>query len=198
MCLYLTDPTVDEEVKARHLNRYMTAIAFVCHSGGKWLDAACGSGYGTFLMAEYADVVYGMDRDKEAIEYARQHYQPPVDEFVHRDILVPNLDPLFGNFDVILSVETIEHLNQKAQMAWIRKVGTELMGPSGVFVVTTPIRKGGGPNPLNPKHLWEPDKEELLAMLRLYFTQAHTLEHRTPMTTGEEQLNLYVRCERLS
>ncbi len=203
MPLYLTDEAVDEEVKKRHIDRYTVAIAMVRFRGGKWLDAACGSGYGTWMMAEYADWVTGMDRDKDAITYAELNYGDEADattwrradEFIRRDILAPNLDPLFGNFDVIISVETIEHLNREGQMAWIRKVD-QLLKPHGVFVLTCPIRPGGGPNPKNPKHLWEPDRLELLDMLSVYFGRCTHIAHEIEMTTGDIQPNLYVRAER--
>jgi SAM-dependent methyltransferase len=194
MPLYLDDHHTDE-VKKRHVDRYTTAIALVSLSGGKWLDAACGSGYGTWLMAEYADIAVGVDTDPDAIKYAREHYQPPVDEFLHRDLLLPNLDPLWGNFDVIVSVETIEHLNPNGQAALIRQF-SQWLGPSGVLSLTCPIRDGGGPNPNNPAHIWEPDRDELLNLLSVYFTHATTLINQVKMTSGEVQPNLYVRCKR--
>jgi len=194
MPLYLTDDHTDE-VKQRHITRYQTAIALVGFSGGKWLDAACGSGYGSFLMSDFADAVYGVDRDSDAIEYAQKNYCPPVEDFVQRDILAPCLDPLWGNFDVIVSVETIEHLDQKGQAAWIRQIN-QWLTPDGVLSLTCPIRHGGGPNPKNLKHLWEPDENELLDMLSVYFSHASKIVHQVPMTTGELQPNLYVRCQK--
>jgi SAM-dependent methyltransferase len=173
----------------------MRSSSGISPATGKWLDAACGSGYGAYLMCEYADAVYGIDRDPDAIAYAQEHYEPPVEEFERRDILAPCLDPLWGNFDVIISVETIEHLNQKGQAAWIRQV-VEWLTPEGVFALTCPIRDGGGPNPKNPKHLWEPDENELLDMLGLYFSHATKIVHQVKMTSGEIQPNLYVRCQK--
>lgn len=196
MALYLTDDSIADDVKGRHVDRYRTAIMMVGYRGGAWLDAACGSGYGTRMMAELADHTTGMDRDADAIAYAREHYQPPVDEFIHRDILAPNLSIYGARFNVVISVETIEHLDQTGQAAWIRKVATELLTPTGIFVLTCPLRVGGGPNPKNPKHLWEPDETELRNQLSLYFPGLSGIVHTTPMTTGEVQPNLYIRCER--
>ena len=51
-------------------------------------------------------------------------------------------------------------------------------------------------NPNNPKHLWEPDRWELLSMLSVYFTGCQHIAHDVMMTTGEVQPNLYVRAER--
>jgi len=194
MPLYLDDHH-DDETKQRHVNRYVTAIAHVGYQGGKWLDAACGSGYGTFLMAEKADRVIGVDKDKVAIEYAKLHYAPPVDEFICKNLLMENVDPYFGQFDVIVSVETIEHLNPYGQAALIRNF-SRWMKPHGVLSLTCPVREGGGPNPDNLEHLWEPDRDELLAQLSMYWSTVTHMVHATSMTSGKEQPNMYVRAQR--
>ena len=194
MPLYLDDDHTDD-VKERHVNRYVTAIAHVGYSGGKWLDAACGSGYGTRLMAEKADRVIGADKDNVAIQYARLHYCPPVDEFVCKNLLLDNLDIGWGSFDVIVSVETIEHLNPYGQNQLIRNFA-RWMKPHGILSLTCPIREGGGPNPDNPQHLWEPDRDELLGKLSVYWPKVTHMVNHTEMTSGKTQPNIYVRCER--
>ena len=200
--LYLDDKTIPDEVKKRHITRYMTAISQVGFSGGRWLDAACGTGYGSYLMTDYADEVVGVDMNAKAIRYARGHYAKislngKQIRFKCADLLgEPVATKLLAEtqFHTVISVETIEHLTQKQQSAWIRRVAREYLAPEGVFVLSTPIRKGGGPNPKNPHHLWEPDMDALLSVLGLYFDTATKFTHMTEMTTGEKQQNLYVRC----
>lgn len=201
--LYLTDPDIPEEVKERHITRYNTAIMLVGFAGGRWLDAACGTGYGTWLMTEYADDVVGVDIDPDAIHHARQHYSKisrngKVIRFACEDVLGKGLATnllMDTQYEVVISVETLEHLDKNQQNAWIRRVAREYLKPGGVFVLTTPIRKGGGVNPKNPHHKWEPDQDELMAVLSLYFQKATKLTVMTEMTTGERQPNLFVRCE---
>ncbi len=57
-------------LQQEHLRRYGSIRRF-CY--GKVLDFACGCGYGTFLIAGNPDVigVVGVDRDKEAIDWAK-------------------------------------------------------------------------------------------------------------------------------
>ncbi len=195
MPLFLTDDGVDEETKKRHIDRYTVAIAMVSATGGKWLDAACGSGYGTWIISHLCEWVTGLDSDPDAIAYAQKNYGDKVNEFICRDMLKPNLDPSWGAFDCVVSIETIEHLSKDDQVVWIREVA-KILKPDGIFVLTCPIRQGGGPNPLNPKHLHEPDRDELLDMLSLHFKAATHICHDVKMTTGEVQPNLYVRAVR--
>ena len=56
------------EMAAEHYQRYRLAAQLV--KGKKVLDAACGEGYGSSLLAEEAEEVTGLDIDKEAVENA--------------------------------------------------------------------------------------------------------------------------------
>lgn len=80
-----------------HLTRYNFAIKYC--KGKKVLDASCGSGYGTEILK-----AYGVDNSREAIEYAKENYKG---EFEVCDL---NKDFPDMNFDVCVSFETIEHL----------------------------------------------------------------------------------------
>ncbi len=192
--LYLTDPDVD--VVTRHVARYQRAIRMAerqrmqrGNKGGRWLDAACGTGYGTFLMTMVADVVDGVDADPDAIAYARQHYRAPHLSFACGDIAHPAQEPWL--YDVVVSVETMEHLAERDQLRWVRRVAS-CLNTSGVFVMTCPI--GNGANPLNPHHLHEPTEAELLRLLRGAFANIDLQSEPVTMTTGEEQEQVYACC----
>lgn len=92
---------LDKILKA-HLQRYNWAMNLV--KGKTVLDAACGSGYGVEMLSQVA-TVSGVDVSEEAIEYARSKYPYP--------FAVCDLEKDFpsGEYDVITSFETIEHLN---------------------------------------------------------------------------------------
>ena len=51
-----------------HLSRYRFAKSYC--AGKRVLDAACGTGYGSAVLAEAADEVHGIDKCGEAVAYA--------------------------------------------------------------------------------------------------------------------------------
>lgn len=90
----------------RHIERYALLRQF---ARGVVLDAACGCGYGSYLLATNPDVshVIGLDAEPDAISFAKEEYASDRIEFHHG-----NLEHWTCNqpIDLLLSVETIEHL----------------------------------------------------------------------------------------
>lgn len=114
-----------------HLSRYMTVAKLV--KGKKVLDIACGVGYGSQFIAKTAKEVWGADRSKDAVAYAKKNYKAPNLNFKVTDAL--KMDFKDATFDVVVSLETIEHLPEPAKfVAEVRRV----LKPGGVFVVSTP------------------------------------------------------------
>ncbi len=96
------------------------------------LDAACGEGYGTNLIAAAsATSAVGIDLDAGTIEHARLRY--PAAEFVQGDIQrLPFED---GAFDLVVSFETIEHVRDPERVLdELRRVLVD----EGVLVISTP------------------------------------------------------------
>ena len=93
-------------IVALHRKRYEFALP-LC-DGKHVLDAGCGVGYGTALLAEAARRVVGVDVTREAIAYARARYAAPNVEFDDGD--VQGLERADAEFDVVVSFETIEHV----------------------------------------------------------------------------------------
>ena len=93
-------PTIDL-IHPGHVARYEFAKSRV---NGFVLDAACGVGYGSWLMSDVADVV-GVDIEPEAIEYAKTHYAGP-------DYRVGKVEDIDARYDWVVSFETIEHLER--------------------------------------------------------------------------------------
>ena len=142
-------------IVALHLKRYEFARRYC--DGLDVLDAGCGVGYGSAFLAETARRVVGVDRDEDAIAYARRRYPRPNVEFATGDLLA--LDRPDDDFDVVCSFETIEHLpDQRAFLVEVRRV----LRPGGTFVVSTPRPGTAGENPHHARELTGAELEELL------------------------------------
>ena len=64
--------TNNYELEIEHLNRYHFGAQFV--KDKRVLDVACGTGYGSAILAENAAFVEGIDISREAIDYAISNY----------------------------------------------------------------------------------------------------------------------------
>ena len=161
----MTDRTENE-----HLARYHFAMELV--AGKKVADIACGSGYGTQMLARAgARSVHGMDISEEAVEFARTHHNTS-----NVTYSVANAQELTAisddEFDVIVSFETIEHLQDvEAYLDQMKRI----LRPGGVFVVSTPDRRLASfwywyfGHPRNPYHAREYTERELLDLLSTRF-----------------------------
>ena len=94
-------------VRYQHLERYRWAAKFV--AGKRVLDVACGTGYGTALLANAgAAQVDGFDCSPEAVAFAKQTWALPNISFgaaITDRLPVPD-----GSYDCYVSFETIEHV----------------------------------------------------------------------------------------
>lgn len=91
-------------VVIEHMARYKWAMRF-CRDKSV-VDVACGSGYGCAILAEITSKrVLGIDISKEAIDYCSEKYKTA--KFIQHD-LEKGYDI---KSDIVISFETIEHLN---------------------------------------------------------------------------------------
>jgi len=149
----------NSELIRLHLARYEFAKGFV--SGKKVLDVACGSGYGSAILKEAgAAKVIGLDISSDTIKYASAHFQNRGIEFV-----VENAEDLssYRDFDVIVSFETIEHLQHPE--TFLLEI-TRALTPNGILIISTPQHeKTRFGNPNNPFHVREWTLEEFETLL---------------------------------
>jgi len=159
-------PEVRGPIWHEHWHRYAVAAALV--KSRRVLDAACGEGYGSFLLARTGAQVTGIDLSPDAIAHARERYCAPNLEFVQGSVTqLPLPDACI---DAIVSFETIEHLpGQREMLAEFRRV----LSPDGVLVISSPNRpvynEAGAIE--NHFHVRELDRAELKALLDPGFPQ---------------------------
>lgn len=173
----------------RATRRYLKAAELAGRRGGFWLDCACGSGFGTEVLAGFADYVMGIDIDAPTIEYARRfHGQSTKVTFRAGDLTDLKLS-WDAVFDVVVSIETIEHVPDCVPL--LKQTYTSLK-PGGVAVITTPASTfGGGPNPLNPFHPNELTEEQFRQLMADTFDESSLYGEEVVLTTGEHTRQLF-------
>lgn len=158
-------PECVREIWYEHWHRY-AFVRSLC-TGKRVLDAACGEGYGSALIAAVADRVTGVDVDADTISHACARYSD-IDNLSFRHGSVTALELEDASADVIVSFETIEHLaDQETMLAEFRRV----LAPDGLVVISSPDREtynAGAAEP-NPYHVKELSHDEFTALLRAQF-----------------------------
>lgn len=92
-------------ISAHHLKRYMFAANRI-QRNMRVLDAACGCGYGAWLLHSLKAFVNAIDISIEAITFAQIHYPGP--SYWVADIT--KLAEYATDYDFAVSFETLEHL----------------------------------------------------------------------------------------
>ena len=165
-----------------HVGRYTWAVPVV--RGQKRIsDIACGAGYGSKMIADAhpkAEVL-GVDYDDRAIAHARKTYKAPNLRFETGNLVrwETNSGEPIGEFDCILSFDTIEHLLHR-EIALINFA--ENLTADGILLLSTPCGKAR--DKLNPG--WEHHKIEysfysLHNLLKRFFGNVlHTSDKTLP------------------
>ena len=98
------------------------------------LELGCGEGFGTLLLAQGGHRVSAVDFDPPAIKHARSTLSASGIDFRSGDILS---DEDFGQFDAVVSLDVIEHIERSRQDDYFRTVVRSLR-PDGFAVIGTP------------------------------------------------------------
>jgi SAM-dependent methyltransferase len=149
-----------ELVEAEHRARYWWASDFV--EGKDVLDAGCGTGFGTAMLAERRPArLVGVDISPDALARARQ-LAPAADDLLQGDVReLPFED---SSFDVVVCFEVIEHVErQDDALDELRRV----LRDTGCLLISSPNRDVYTPG--NPHHVHEYVPAELEAALRSRF-----------------------------
>ncbi|WP_164667292.1 class I SAM-dependent methyltransferase [Virgibacillus doumboii] len=161
---------ITNDLLIEHVARYQFACEYAY---GRVLDFASGTGYGSHMIAkkckESVQEVVGVDLDSEAVKYARATYFHPLSKYVEGDVTDLELPGELGQFDCILSFETIEHVEDERQfLASIY----QMLKPGGTLILSTPFGKGRGIPSGQPFHVHQLTVDEFKDLFRNY-TSAH-------------------------
>lgn len=134
------------------------------------LDAATGTGAGAAYLAEqlagmhaHLEVV-GVDIEERAIAVARERYSRYA-SFHPKDIVEAAND---HPWDVVVSMETLEHVTQETMHAFLSALSTHL-APGGVFICSSPRRRPRETTVKRPGHINELYYQEFKLTLGEYF-----------------------------
>ncbi len=115
-------PTADG-IRRDHVARYQWALGHLAPKS-KVLDMACGVGYGSDILASAGHIVVGVDNNREAISYAREHYADNGAMFKQLDAK----DIQLKGFDAVICFETIEHIEDpRSLLRAFRKAAPKLI-----------------------------------------------------------------------
>ena len=157
-----------------HVGRYHFAARFV-RPGDAVLDAACGLGYGTYVIRSetQARSYIGIDASEYGIDYARLNFGGEATSFV-QGMLPDCLASIPDNsIDHVLCFETLEHvLDPVRVLAEFQRVLT----PGGRLTCSVPHdwsdETGADPNPF---HFHVYDKARFVGELSQYFDLEHLI-----------------------
>ncbi|HEY2590816.1 MAG TPA: class I SAM-dependent methyltransferase, partial [Steroidobacteraceae bacterium] len=169
------DQMSEHLMESEHRGRYLWAADLA--RGLDVIDAGCGTGYGSEIIAAAgARRVVGVDISHEAIDYARSSSSHAAIEFhvggLHE---LPFED---ASFDLAVCFEVIEHVEEQARaISELRRV----LKPAGVLAISSPNRDVYPPG--NPHHVHEFVPQELEQALTEQFANVR-LYRQSPWLTA--------------
>ncbi len=126
----------NEELTTEHMQRYISILPIV--KGKKVVDIACGEGYGTNILAGSALDIVGIDINKETVENASKKYRK--NNLHYKVGSVANIPLKSNSVDVIVSYETIEHVDEEAQKSFLKET-KRVLKQDGVLIISTPNKE---------------------------------------------------------
>ncbi|MCY9664840.1 glycosyltransferase [Paenibacillus alginolyticus] len=170
----------ETQIKVEHLQRYLSITELV--KGKIVLDAACGEGYGSSILSDTASKVIGIDISDETIQHARTSYIK--ENLSFQTASIENLPIENHSMDVIVSFETIEHVNETLQKTFLKEI-KRVLKHDGILIISTPNKHiySDLRNYQNPFHIKEFYKEELNEFLGDYFQEIEIFHQKNEVTS---------------
>jgi len=158
--------TTNNSTVMQHIARYEFALGLVGESGIV-VDAACGSGYGSQMLASRAQYVVGLDISQNALNFAVEHYRGSRLSFLRAD-LDQGLPLRSGVVDDLVSFETIEHVSSPELLI---SEYSRALRQGGHLILSTPDRRvySDLSGHSNPFHRAELTRGQLVDLVQLHF-----------------------------
>jgi 2-polyprenyl-3-methyl-5-hydroxy-6-metoxy-1,4-benzoquinol methylase len=149
------------------LARYKFASRFIKKTD-EVIDVGCGNGLGTIFLKSFSKNVIGADIDKDLITHNKKSYNLKNLDFINFDIL----NPAPNKYDVVVSMDVIEHFNKKNTNTVIKNYA-ELTKNTGFAVIGTPSKSSSPYASKGRKdfHLYEFGPSEFKKALSRHFKQ---------------------------
>jgi 2-polyprenyl-3-methyl-5-hydroxy-6-metoxy-1,4-benzoquinol methylase len=149
-----------------HIARYEFALGQISE-GGLVVDAACGSGFGSQMLARRARHVVGLDVSESAVNYAARNHWSSQLSYLRAD-LTRGLPLQSASVDHIVSFETIEHVPNPERLV---SEYARVLKRGGQLILSTPDRvvysELSGYS--NPFHRAELSRREFIDLVSVYY-----------------------------
>lgn len=167
---------------------YLFCLEYV--RGKRVLDAACGEGYGSFLLSTIANRVIGIDIDSTKLLRASRNYYSTHLDFTKMDVTRLAFPDEY--FDVIVSIETLEHLPEMGIHQFLSEV-TRTLRRNGVFILTTPNHPIYSALTKTKGHISEKSVVELRELLSRYFRSIKFYFENVPKSKSQSRTYSTIR-----
>jgi len=164
--LFLEGAEIPSKIYNLSLQRYVFARKFVRDSFV--LDVACGVGYGSNYLSRWASRVVGGDLSSEAIQRGKKYSErrENLELIVLDGTRLPFKD---SAFDVVLSIETIEHIKEYERLL---QEYVRVLKEQGTLVLSTPNKDVTSPlGRLGGFHVKEFGLNEIVVLVQKYFRE---------------------------
>lgn len=164
-------PECVREIWYEHWHRY--ALVQPWAQGRRVLDAACGEGYGSAVLAQSATTVLGLDIDPAAVAHARSRYAA-LANLRYEQADATRLQLPAGSFDLVVSFETLEHVEAQEELL---DGLSHALADDGLLVISSPDKANysdaaGFRNEYHVRELYRDEFEQVLRRrfpyIRLY------------------------------
>ena len=172
---FIPGKMIDPSTVTEHYQRYNMALPLV--KDNVVLDIASGAGYGTHFLASAAREAYGVEIDRDAVEYARAHYAE--DNLHYLQGSVENIPLEDRSVDVVVSFETIEHVSAGLQVRMMEEIA-RVLKDDGILLMSSPDKRyySDERGYINPFHVHELYESEFRDLLKKHFSRVKFARQR--------------------